>query len=192
MAMNTVGHAARTIARRNRDELVEQQAAVAERNGGGFNMVTRVAMVVLMLLAAGPACAESLTPDAARRFVAGKLFAFNCFDGSRGSGRIYGDGSVIGNIQFRGAGAARTVSLPAGTLRAKGEAVCASLQGMPFEPCFHIEKTDDRSFRGSWMGFAYCDFTRPEGGGDQLARSSNFGSDSGNSDRVPPPRQRLN
>ena len=155
-------------------------------------MVTRVAMVVLMLLAAGPACAESLTPDAARRFVAGKLFAFNCFDGSRGSGRIYGDGSVIGNIQFRGAGAARTVSLPAGTLRAKGEAVCASLQGMPFEPCFHIEKTDDRSFRGSWMGFAYCDFTRPEGGGDQLARSSNFGSDSGNSDRVPPPRQRLN
>ena len=30
---------------------------------------------------------------------------------------------------------------------------------MLFEPCFHIEKTDDRSFRGSWMGFAYCDFT---------------------------------
>jgi hypothetical protein len=33
---------------------------------------------------------------------------------------------------------------------------------MPFEPCFHIEKTDDRSFRGSLsgLGFAYCDFTR--------------------------------
>jgi hypothetical protein len=31
---------------------------------------------------------------------------------------------------------------------------------MPFEPCFHLEKTDDHSFRGSWMGFAYCDFTR--------------------------------
>ncbi len=151
-------------------------------------MVTRLAMVVLTLLAAGPACAESLTPDAARRFVAGKLFAFNCFDGSLGSGRIYGDGSVIGTIQFRGAGAARTVSLPAGTLRVRGEAVCASLQGMPFEPCFHIEKTDDRSFRGSWMGFAYCDFTRPDGGGGQLAHSSNFGSDSGNSDHVPPPK----
>ena len=148
-------------------------------------MVTRLAMVVLTLLAAGPVCAESLTPDAARRFVAGKLFAFNCFDGSRGSGRIYGDGSVIGNIQFRGAEAARMVSLPAGTLRVRGEAVCASLQGMPFEPCFHIEKTDDRSFRGSWMGFAYCDFTRPDGGG-QPAHSSNFGSDSGNSDHVPP------
>jgi hypothetical protein len=42
------------------------------------------------------------------------------------------------------------------TLRVRGEAVCASLQGMPFEPCFRIEKTDDLSFRGSWMG----DFTR--------------------------------
>ena len=123
-------------------------------------MVTRLAMVVLVMLAASSACAESLSPDAARRFVAGKLFAFNCFDGSRGAGRIYGDGSVIGTIQFRGAGPERTVALPAGTLRVKGEAVCASLQGMPFEPCFQIDKTDDRSFRGSWMGFAYCDFTR--------------------------------
>jgi hypothetical protein len=123
-------------------------------------MVTRLAMVALVLLAAGSARAESLNPDAARRFVAGKLFAFNCFDGSRGAGRIYGDGSVIGTIQFRGAGPERTVALPAGTLGVKGEAVCASLQGMPFEPCFHVEKTDDRSFRGSWMGFAYCDFTR--------------------------------
>jgi hypothetical protein len=61
-------------------------------------------MVVLILLAAGSACAETLTPDAAQHFVTGKLFAFNCFDGSRGAGRIYGDGSVTGTIQFRGAG----------------------------------------------------------------------------------------
>ena len=125
-------------------------------------MVTRLATVVLILLAAGSACAESLTPEAARHFVTGKLFAFNCFDGSRGAGRIYGDGSVIGTIQLCGAGPARTVALPAGTLRVRGEAVCAALQGMPFEPCFHIEKTDDRTFRGSLsgLGFAYCDFTR--------------------------------
>jgi hypothetical protein len=134
-------------------------------------MVARLTMVVLILLAAGSACAESLTPDAARRFVTGKLFAFNCFDGSRGAGRIYGDGSVIGTIQFRGAGPGRTVSLPAGTLRVRGEAVCASLQGMPFEPCFHIEKTDDRSFRGSLsgLGFAYCDFTRRDALADRAA-----------------------
>jgi hypothetical protein len=115
-------------------------------------------MVVLISFAAGSACAESLTPEAARRFVAGKLFAFNCFDGARGEGRIYDDGSVIVTIQFRGAGPASTVSLPAGTLRVRGEAICASVRGMPFEPCFHLEKIDARSFRGSWMGFAYCDF----------------------------------
>jgi len=123
-------------------------------------MIARFAIVVVTLLAAVTAQAEVLSPEAARRFVAGKLFAFNCFDGSRGAGRIYADGSVIGTIQFRGAGPARTVSLPAGTLRVRGEAVCASLQGMAFEPCFYLEKTTERSFRGSWMGFAYCDFTR--------------------------------
>ena len=125
-------------------------------------MIARFAIVVVTLLAAGPVLAESLTADAARRFVTGKLFAFNCFDGSRGAGRIYGDGSVIGNIQFRGAGPVRSVWLPAGTLRVRGEAVCASLQGMPFEPCFNLEKMNERSFRGSvaGLGFAYCDFTR--------------------------------
>src|ERR1700756_5861068 len=110
------------------------------RNGTGFGMVTRLTMVALILLAASSACAESLTPDAARRFVAGKLFAFNCFDGSRGAGRIYGDGSVIGTIQFRGAGPVRAVWLPAGTLRDRGGAGCAGPEGMPFEPCFLVGK----------------------------------------------------
>src|SRR5262249_59468794 len=118
-------------------------------------MIARFAVVVATLFATSLACAEPLSPDAARRFVAGKLFAFNCFDGSRGAGRIYGDGSVMGTIQLRGAGPERTVSLPAGTLRARGEAACASLQAMPIEPRFPIEKTDDHSFRGSWTGFGY-------------------------------------
>src|SRR2546430_6923872 len=109
-------------------------------------MVIGLAVVVLILLAAGSACAQSLTPEAARRFVTGKLFAFNCFDGSRGAGRIYGDGSVIGTIQFRGAGPARTVSLPAGTLRGRGEAVFAALPGTAFEPRFLLRKTTQRSF----------------------------------------------
>jgi hypothetical protein len=108
--------------------------------------VTRFATVVFILLAAGSACAESLTPDAARRFVADKLFAFNCFDGSRGAGRINADGSVVGTIQFRGAGPARTVSLPAGTLRVRGEAVCASLKGMGFEPCFASKRPPSAAF----------------------------------------------
>jgi hypothetical protein len=123
-------------------------------------MIARFAIVVVTLLAAVTARAEVLSPEAARRFVAGKLFAFNCFDGSRGAGRIYGDGSVIGTVQLRGTGPVRAVWLPAGTLRVRGEAWCASLQGMAFEPCFRLEKITERSFRGSWLGFAYCDFTR--------------------------------
>jgi hypothetical protein len=125
-------------------------------------MIGRFAIVVVTLLGAGPALAESMNADVARRFVTGKLFAFNCFDGSRGAGRIYVDGSIIGTIQLRGAGPVRSVWLPAGTLVVKGEAVCASVKGMPFEPCFNLNKMDERSFRGSvsGLGFAYCDFTR--------------------------------
>jgi hypothetical protein len=80
-------------------------------------MIARFAIVVVTLLAAVTARAEVLSPEAARRFVAGKLFAFNCFDGSRGAGRIYADGSVIGTIQMRGTGPVRAVWLPAGTSR---------------------------------------------------------------------------
>jgi hypothetical protein len=47
-----------------------------------------------------------------------------------------------------------------GTLKFKGETVCASLNDMSFEPCFDLNTIDDQSFRGSVLGmdFAYCDF----------------------------------
>ncbi len=123
-------------------------------------MIARYAIVIIALLASRSALAENLDAEAARHFVVGKLFAFTCFDGSRGAGRIYDDGSVIGTIQFRGAGPVRSVWLPAGTLQVKGELVCASLKNMPFEPCFDLNRTDDQSFHGSVLGmdFAYCDF----------------------------------
>src|SRR5260221_1226257 len=105
-------------------------------------MIARVAIVVVSLLAAVSARAEVLSPEAARRFVNGKLFAFNCFDGSRGAGRIYGDGSVIGTIQFRGAGPVRAVWLPAGTLRERGGGVGAPLQGVGFQAWFFFLKLD--------------------------------------------------
>jgi hypothetical protein len=134
-------------------------------------MLPRFAMVASLLCAAGPSLAQSMNVEAARRFVVGKLFAFNCFDGTRGAGRIYGDGSVIGNVQFGGKGPLRSVWMPAGTLHAKGEAVCATVKGMPFEPCFNLNRTDSKSFRGaiSGMSFAYCDFSR---GGAGVAESA--------------------
>src|SRR5260370_24366433 len=103
-------------------------------------MIARFAVVVATLLAASLACAETLSPDAARRFVAGKLFAFNCFDGSRGAGRIYGDGSVIGTIQFRGAGPVRAVWLPAGALAGRGGGGVAPPQGLGLLPRLCLRK----------------------------------------------------
>src|SRR5262249_62369503 len=101
---------------------------------GADRMIARCAIVILILLASRPALAESLDADAARSFVVGKLFAFNCFDGSRGAGRIYGDGSVVGTIQFQGVGPIERGSLPSGTLKVKGEATCASLNSLVIEP----------------------------------------------------------
>ena len=127
-------------------------------------MVMRSACVLagLTLFALGPAAAEQMNVASARQFVLGKLFSFNCFEGTRGAGRVYGDGSVAGTIQFRGNGAIRYVTLPAGTVRTETESVCASVQGLPIQPCFNLDKTDQVSFRGSISGFsfAYCDFTR--------------------------------
>ena len=107
-----------------------------------------------------PALAGQMNADEARRFVAGKVFAFTCFDGTRGAGRILDDMGAAGAVQFAGAGPVRHLRLPGNTLQVRGQAVCASIKGVPFEPCFNLDRKDDRSFRGSvsGMGFAYCDF----------------------------------
>jgi hypothetical protein len=115
-----------------------------------------------------------MKPEEARRFVVGKLFSFTCFEGTQGAGRVNNDGSVAGSVRFRGDGAMRFVSLPAGTLRVKGDAVCASLKGLFFEPCFNLQQTDERSFRGSVSGlsFAYCHFTRRNGRSEMVRTSA--------------------
>jgi hypothetical protein len=103
---------------------------------------------------------QVLSGEEARKFVAGKVFAFTCFDGTRGAGRVLDDGGAAGAVQFSGTGPVRYVRLPGNTLQVRGEAVCASIKGLPFEPCFNLDKKDERNFRGSvsGMGFAYCDF----------------------------------
>ena len=116
-----------------------------------------------------PALAGMMNPDEARRFVTGKVFAFTCFDGTRGAGRVLDDLGAAGSIQFSGAGPVRHVRLPGNTLQIRGQAVCASIKGLPFEPCFNLDKRDDRTFRGSvsGLGFAYCDF-RHQGAAQML------------------------
>jgi hypothetical protein len=123
-----------------------------------------LARFVLGTITAGalvaPALAGAMNAEEARRFVAGKVFAFTCFDGTRGAGRILDDMGAIGAVQFSGSGPVRHIRLPGNTLQIRGQAVCASIKGIPFEPCFNLDKKDEVSFRGSvsGMGFAYCDF----------------------------------
>ena len=112
---------------------------------------------------------QMMNAEEARKFVAGKVFAFTCFDGTRGAGRVLDDGGAAGAVQFSGAGPVRHMRLPGNTLQVRGQAVCASIKGVPFEPCFNLDKKDERNFRGSvsGMGFAYCDF-RHQGAAQML------------------------
>jgi hypothetical protein len=111
-----------------------------------------------LLGSGGIAAAEELSPEQARAFVVGKLFAFTCFEGTTGMGRILSDGSVVGTIRIHGQSETRFARLPAGTVRIDGQSMCAHLAGLPFTPCVRVKKIDYRSFRGSLVGlsFAYC------------------------------------
>ena len=128
-------------------------------------MSVRVSLVCACVLAtgilgAGMGAAEELGPEQARAFVVGKLFSYTCFEGTAGVGRIFADGSVGGTIRMRGKGPPRFATLPAGTIRVDGQSMCAHLAGLPFTPCFRVDRIDYKSFRGSLAGlnFAYCDF----------------------------------
>ena len=125
-------------------------------------MVLRVAAALMVTALVAPASANELNAEQARHFVVGKLFSYSCFEGTRGVGRIYPDGSVAGTIQLRGSGRVHHVRLPPHTLRVEGGSVCAYLRGLPFTPCFNVNRTSEASFRGSIYGlrFAYCDFHR--------------------------------
>jgi hypothetical protein len=124
---------------------------------GGLALAAVAALVGFSL----PAGAQEMNPDQARRFVVGKTFAYQCFDGTRGAGRIMADGSVAGNMQS-GSSPGRYMVLPANTVHESGGKVCATVRGIPFRPCFNLTRMSERSFRGaiSGLGFAYCDFTR--------------------------------
>jgi hypothetical protein len=126
------------------------------------DMSARIIIGMAALLTTLPVTASELKPEEARRFVAGKLFAYSCVDGSAGAGRIFADGSVAGTIRLQGKGPVTYAMLPAGTLRINNDAICASLKGLPWQPCFNLIQTDEKSFVGSIrrVNHAYCSFTR--------------------------------
>jgi hypothetical protein len=117
-------------------------------------------VAVAALVAAVPAIAGEMRAEEARRFVVENPFSFTCFEGTSGEGRVHADGSVEGAIRLGGSGPKRFATLPPGTLRVRGESICAVIRWIPFEPCFDLDRTDARSFRGSLAGmsFASCQF----------------------------------
>ena len=117
------------------------------------------AVIGVSLLA--PATAAEMKPEEAKRFIAGKLFSYTCFDGTKGAGRIHADGSVVGTMQVN-SGRMRFVALPAGTIKLSSDSICASLPRAIIQPCFNVVQTSPSSFRGSLraLSFAYCDFVR--------------------------------
>jgi hypothetical protein len=131
--------------------------------------------------ALAPAAAAEMKPEEAKRFIAGKLFSYTCFDGTRGAGRIQADGSVVGTMQVN-SGRMKFVALPAGTIKLTSDSICASLPHAIFQPCFNVVQTSPNSFRGSLkaLTFAYCDFVRHNSRMD-LART----------ETVPPPPSSL-
>ncbi len=134
-----------------------------ERGVGGFRRMIRFSFLAMAtLLLATSASAESMNAKQARAFVAGKLFSYQCFDGTTGVGRINNDGSAAGTIRILGKDPTRYVRLPVNTLYESGDQICATLKGLPFTPCFNLTKTSEFSFRGavSGLGFMYCDFVR--------------------------------
>src|SRR5215467_15449750 len=120
-----------------------------------------VSGALLGLSLSAPAAAAEMKPEEAKRFIAGKLFSYTCFDGTRGAGRIHADGSVVGTMQVN-SGRVKFVALPAGTIKLTSDSICASLPHALFQPCFNVVQTGPTSFRGSLkaLGFAYCDFVR--------------------------------
>jgi hypothetical protein len=109
-----------------------------------------------LLGSSGVAGAEELGGEQARAFIVGKLFAFTCFEGTTGMGRILSDGSVLGAVRIHGQGEPRFHRLPAGTFRIDGQFLCANVAGLPFTPCARVEKIDYRSFRSSLVGLSFA------------------------------------
>ena len=139
---------------------------VAQVRGVESSMLLRVAVVCACVLGVGISApvwplAEELGPEQARAFVVGKLFAYSCFDGTAGIGRIFADGSVVGTIRIRGQRRDRA-SPPCRPARSGSTAldVRASVRACRSSRAFRVQKIDYRSFRGSiaGLGFAYCDF----------------------------------
>src|SRR5260221_14091713 len=99
-------------------------------------MFARSLLFIAGVIGALPAQAGELRPEEAKRFVGGKVFSYTCFEGTKGVGRIFADGSVQSSGQVRGTGPVRLMPFPPGTVKAQPHSICASPRGTRLSPCF--------------------------------------------------------
>lgn len=127
-------------------------------------MMYRQVLLGACLLISSPSFGEELDPQQSMSFVAEKQFSYTCFNGFSGEGHILTDGSVAGNFVAPNDGRKFFAALPSGTIKVGEGAVCAHVTGLPFQPCFKVNRIDAKSFRGSIAGldFAYCVFRQVE------------------------------
>ena len=62
----------------------------------------RYGALLAVAFTALPAHAQQMSAGEARQFVVGKNFAYNCFEGTRGAGRIGENGAVAGTRGMSG------------------------------------------------------------------------------------------
>lgn len=127
-------------------------------------MIKAIAPFTIMTLCASvPAIAGNIGVEEARSFIVGHPFTFTCLQGISGEGRVNPDGSVVGTIRLGPGAIAQNATLPSGTLRVRGDAMCAAISGLAFEPCFELDRIGTRGFRGSAPAIgplASCQFLR--------------------------------
>jgi hypothetical protein len=82
-------------------------------------------------------------------------YAYTCFDGTRGTGRIsngrLGRGNRPGSRRWS---EAQYTALPPGTLHVKGQSVCATVRGMPFVPASILRRPMRRAPPGPFQASA--------------------------------------
>ncbi len=123
-------------------------------------MLYRVLVMCACFVGVVSASAEELAPEQARAFVAGKLFAYTCFDGTARDGP-YLPGWFRGrDHSTAGQQGSALCGVAAGHHQGDPNLDVRTSKGLPIEPCFRVQKLDVRSFRGSLsgLGFAYRDF----------------------------------
>ena len=124
-------------------------------------MIARYVILIVSLLAAGPALAESLNADAARVSSSASYSRSIVSMARAAPAASTATARSSAPSSSRARDQSNSVQLPAGTLKMKGEAVCASLKGIAIEPCFDLNRTDDQSFRGSVSGLRVAYWTSP-------------------------------